>query len=259
MLYNRKFDITATAADGGTIDPEGVTKVPYSKSITYTITPHAGYTIKSVLVDGKDIGAVNTYTFKSVTKKHTIHAIFEAVNPYTDIKANDWFYDDVLFVTVEGLMNGTGNGKFSPATTSDRAMLLTVLWRLEGSPVVNGSAAFTDVADGQWYSDAIAWASANGIVNGYGNGKFGPNDPLTREQIMAILNRYAAYKNWTDGIALPMLPQYTCSDWAESNVIWAEISGLLTNLGVNISDMTAEASRAELAAYLHRFMINIVP
>lgn len=257
LLYSKKYDITATATGGGEIDPAGVTKVQYSKSITYTITPDAGYAIKSVLVDGKDVGAVNTYTFKNVTKKHTIHAIFEAVNPYTDVKANDWFYEDVLFVTAKSLMNGTGNGKFSPEITTDRAMLVTVLWRLEGSPVVDSSVDFTDVVDGQWYSEAIDWASANGIVNGYGNGKFGPTDQITREQIMAILNRYAAYKNWTDGIALPMLPQYNCSIWAENNVIWADMSGLLDNLGVDVYDMTAKASRAELAAYLSRFMKNI--
>ena len=83
---------------------------------------------------------------------------------------------------------------------------------------------------------------------------FGPIDQITREQIMAILNRYAAYKNWTDGIALPMIPQYNCSIWAENNVIWADMNGL----GVDITDMTAKASRAELAAYLARFMQNIV-
>ena len=157
-----------------------------------------------------------------------------------------------------GLMNGTGNGKFSPEITTDRAMLVTVLWRLEGCPVVDSPVAFDDVADGLWYSDAIDWASANGIVNGYGDGKFGPTDQITREQIMAILNRYAAYKNWTDGTALPMIPQYNCSIWAENNVIWADMNGLLNGLGVDITDMTAKASRAELAAYLARFMQNIV-
>ena len=258
MLYSQKFDITATASEGGEITPEGVTTVQYSKNITYIITPDVGYAIKSVIVDGKDVGAVSEYTFKKVTKKHTIHAVFEQVNPYTDVKADDWFYDDVLYVTAMGLMEGTGNGKFSPEITTDRAMLVTVLWRLEGCPVVDSSVDFDDVADGLWYSDAIDWASANGIVNGYGDGRFGPADHITREQIMAILNRYAAYKGWTDGTALPMLAQYKYSEWAENNVIWAENNGLLDGLGVDVSDMTAKASRAELAAYLHRFMKNII-
>ena len=257
MLYSQKFDITASADEGGVITPAGVTKVQYSKSITYTITPAAGYAIKSVLVDGKDAGAVSSYTFKNVTKKHTIHAIFEAVNPYTDVKADDWFYEDVLYVTASGLMEGTGDKKFSPAITTDRAMLVTVLWRLEGSPVVKSDVKFNDVKDGQWYTNAINWASANDIVNGYGDGRFGPTDQITREQIAAILNRYAAFKDWTDGTVLPMLAQYKYSEWAENNVIWAENNGLLKNLGVDVSDMTAKASRAELAVYLARFMKNI--
>ena len=234
-----------------------MTKVQYSKNMTYAITPDAGYAIKAVFVDGKDVGAVSAYTFKNVTKKHTIHALFEQINPYTDVKAGDWFYDDVLYVTAMGLMEGTGNGKFSPEITTDRAMLVTVLWRLEGCPVVDSPVDFFDVADGLWYSAAIDWASAYGIVNGYGDGRFGPTDQITREQIAAILNRYAAYKGWTDSTALPMLAQYKCSDWAESNVIWAENNGLLDGLGVDVSDMTAKASRAELAAYLHKFMMNI--
>ena len=183
----------------------------------------------------------------------TVTATFKAVNPYNDVDTDDWFYDDVLYVTLKDLMNGTGDGKFSPEITTDRAMLVTVLWRLEGCPVVDSPVAFDDVADGLWYSDAIDWASANGIVNGYGDGKFGPTDQITREQIAAILNRYAAYKGWTDGIALPMLAQYKCSEWAENNVIWAENNGLLDGLGVDVSDMTAKASRAELAAYLAKF------
>ena len=124
--------------------------------------------------------------------------------------------------------------------------------------MVDSPVDFFDVADGLWYSDAIDWAAAYGIVNGYGDGRFGPTDQITREQIMAILNRYAAYKGWTDGTALPMLAQYKYSEWAENNVIWAENNGLLDGLGVDVSDMTAKASRAELAAYLHRFMKNII-
>ena len=258
ILNSQKVDITATASAGGKIDPIGVSNAQYSKSVTYTITPDDGYAIKSVLVDGNDVGAVSTYTFKNVTKKHTIHVIFESVNPYTDVKTNDWFYEDVLFVTEAELMEGTGNGKFSPEIITDRAMLVTVLWRMEGSPVVDSTVDFSDVQDGLWYSDAINWASANGIVNGYGDGKFGPTDEITREQIAAILNRYATYKKLTDGTTLPMIAQYKYNEWAENNVSWAENNGLLEGLGVDLSDMTAKASRAELAAYLTRFMKNIV-
>lgn len=181
----------------------------------------------------------------------------EPVLPFTDVKKSDWFYNDVAFAYANGLMNGTGNNKFSPAVTTDRAMIVTVLWRMEGSPVVDSTVKFIDVETGAWYAAAIDWASANGIVNGYGDGKFGPTAQITREQIMAILNRYAVYKGWAEDIAVSMVAQYTCSIWAENNVNWADLSGLLADLGVDVTDMTAMASRAELAAYLSRFMENI--
>ena len=155
-------------------------------------------------------------------------------------------------------MKGTGSGKFSPEITADRAMLVTVLWRLEGCPIVDSPVDFFDVANGMWYSDAIHWASANGIVKGYGDGTFGPTDMITREQVMTILNRYADYKGWTNKTLLPMLSRYQYSVWAENHVIWGENFGLLDGLGVDLSDMTAKASRAELAAYLSRFMRNII-
>lgn len=181
----------------------------------------------------------------------------EPVLPFTDVKKSDWFYNDVAFAYANGLMNGTGNNKFSPAVTTDRAMIVTVLWRMEGSPVVDSAVKFIDVETGAWYAAAIDWASANGIVNGYGDGKFGPTAQITREQIMAILNRYAVYKGWAEDTAVSMVAQYTCSIWAENNVNWADLSGLLADLGVDVTDMTAMASRAELAAYLSRFMENI--
>ncbi len=258
MLHNHKFTITVSSTEGGSITASGSNTVKYSKDITYSITPALGYEIKAVLVDGKDVGAVSEYTFKDVTKNHSIHAVFEAVDPYTDVRENDWFYEDVLYVSDLGLMMGTGDNKFSPDITTDRAMLVTILWRLEGSPVVDSSVEFTDVADGKWYSEAIDWASANGIVNGYGNGEFGPTDQITREQIAAILYRYAEYKKWTNDVSLQILAQYSYSKWAEKNVIWAESEGLFDDIGVDVSTLTEKASRAELAAYLHRFCKNIV-
>ena len=253
MLHNKKYDIKASAGVGGTITPDGVSKVKFQRSITYTITPDAGYAIKAVIVDGKDVGAVSEYTFKSVRGNHTIKVEFEAKSPYTDVSVNDWFYEDVLFVTDEGLMNGTGSGKFSPAVTTDRAMIVTVLWRLEGSPIVETDMSFDDVAEGQWYTDAIKWAAANAIVNGYGNGKFGPEKDITREQVMAILNRYADYKGYADAEATTA-EGYNVSEWAIGNVAWANANGLTKDLGVNITDMTAKADRAEIAAYLARFV-----
>ena len=177
--------------------------------------------------------------------------------PFTDIEG-EWYEEDVKYVYDLGLMNGVNDGtKFAPEMTTTRAMIVTILWRMEDSPATTGALEFPDVADGMWYTAAIDWASANGIVNGYGDGNFGPEDEVTREQIMAILNRYAQYKGWTEDTAVSMVAQYTCSIWAENNVNWADMSGLLADLGVDVTDMTAKASRAELAAYLSRFMQNI--
>jgi len=257
MLHNKKYDIKASAGVGGTITPDGVSKVKFQRSITYTITPDAGYVIKAVIVDGENIGAVSEYSFKSVRGNHTIKVEFEAKSPYTDVNVNDWFYEEVLYVTEKDLMNGTGNGMFSPAVTTDRAMIVTVLWRLEGSPEIDGEIQFTDVEDGQWYADAIKWAAANAIVNGYGNDKFGPEKDITREQVMAILNRYADYKAYKDADAASATG-YTYSEWAEENVAWAIANGLTDGLGVNVKDMTVKADRAEIAAYLARFVKTFI-
>lgn len=178
--------------------------------------------------------------------------------PFNDIADSDWYFEDVRYAYENGLMIGTSDSEFTPEQLVNRAMLVTILWRLEGSPTVDAVSDFTDVPDGEWYSDAVKWAAANGLVNGYGDGKFGPLDDLTREQIMAILNRYADYKGLTDGITVPMLPAYTYSTWAENNVIWADMCGMLANIGKDVTDMTAAADRAEMAAYLRRFCENIV-
>ncbi len=264
MVHNQKFEIEADA-DGGEISPAGVSKVKFGTSITYTITPDEGYEIETVFVDGKDIGAVSEYTFKRVTKDHTIYAVCSEIEEepviadsiYADVSADDWFYDAVAFVTEEGLMNGTGDKLFSPDNATTRAMIVTILWRLEGEPEAAPS-AFTDVADDMWYTAAIDWAAENGIVNGYEDGTFGPARNITREQVMAIFHRYAAYKGIADDLAVSMLPQYDCSVWAENDVNWADMNGLLDNIGVDIFDMTAEASRAEIAAYLADFCVNVI-
>jgi len=267
MLHNQIFEIEADASEGGTITPDGIAKVHFARDAKYIITPDEGYEIEAVYVDGVDVGAADTYTFKRVTKDHSIYAVFAEVEEdieapaieeslYDDVDADDWFYDDVVYVTENGLMNGTGDDIFSPEVNTTRAMIVTILWRLEGEADAE-SAGFTDVADDMWYTEAIDWAAANGIVNGFGDGTFGPEKAITREQVMAILHRYAAYKGWDDGMAVSMIAQYDCSVWAENDVNWADMNGILADLGVDVYDMTAEADRAEIAAYFTRFCLNV--
>lgn len=256
MLYNQQFDVSASATEGGTITPAGISKVKYDKNITYTITPDEGYAISDVLVNGESVGAVSEYTIKRIKKDQTIHAIFVKTaweNPYTDVSSEAWYYKAVEFVSENGLMIGTGDNKFSPSAIVNRAMLVTVLWRLEGSPVVDSPVDFYDVPADEWYTAAVNWAAANGIINGYGDGIFGAMNDLTHEQIMAILNRYAVYKNWSENVSGNADDSYTNSEWAENNVLWADLHGMFDGIGSDISDLTEGADRAELAAYLRRF------
>ena len=176
-------------------------------------------------------------------------------NPFKDVAETDWFYEDVEFVNETGLMIGTNTAgtKFSPEDTLTRAMIVTILWRLESEPVVNYLMQFNDVPAEEWYTEAVRWAAAEGIVNGYGDDTFGPMNAVTREQAMAILHRYAAYKGLESGMIFPMIPQYDYSLWAENDILWADMIGLTSGIGKDIFDMTASADRAEIAAYLRRF------
>ncbi len=180
----------------------------------------------------------------------------EASPLYDDVTAADWFADAVDYVTANGLMNGMDNDSFGPAGTVSRAMLLTVLHRLEGAPAPNGSISFTDVADGTWYTQAIHWAAETGILTGYGNGQAGTNDPVTREQIAVFLHRYALHKQnrvqgnytlngYTDGTA--------ASDWAAEALGWAVGMGLITGRTTDTISPTGTATRAELATILMRY------
>ena len=172
---------------------------------------------------------------------------------FTDLDRTAWYHDDIHYCIENGLMNGTGTHTFAPDSTLTRAMIVTVLWRLEDEPVVNYLMQFNDVAADEWYTEAVRWAAAEGIVNGYGNDTFGPVNAVTREQVMAILHRYAVYKGLDSGIAFPMIPQYDYSLWAENDIIWADMVGLTSGINKDIFDMTASADRAEIAAYLHRY------
>ena len=259
MLYSREYDITATAGVGGSISDAGVTKVKYSRSHTYTITPEAGYEIESVLVNGKDVGPVSSYTFDRVNKEQTISVTFKKlawVNPFTDVSKADWFYSDVKYVAEKGIMNGVENGRFDPAAEADRAMLVTTLWRMEGSPIVNYLMQFEDVPGEQWYTEAVRWSAAMQIVEGY-DGHFCPEDSITREEIVTILCRFAQH-NGVDKAPTAAEITHDCSDWAQEYILWAQANGILDGIGTDISDMTATASRAEIAAFLSRFMKNVM-
>lgn len=182
--------------------------------------------------------------------------------PFIDVDENDWFYDAVAYAYENSLMAGTSGTTFSPDLTTTRAMIVTILYRLEDTPIVSGGSDFTDVEIGQWYSDAIAWAAANNIVGGYGNGLFGPDDPITREQLAAILYRYAQYKSY-DTTASDDLSRYTdlgqLSEWAQEAVAWANSEGIISGTSAVTLAPKDSATRAQAAAMMMRFCENITP
>jgi|GEM_PF-1975830 len=178
-------------------------------------------------------------------------------NPFSDVKDTDWFYDAVKFVSSQGLMNGTGADKFAPTANLTRAMLVTILYRAEGEPTVSGNGGFTDVPSGQWYTDAIAWAATNGIVNGVGDEKFDPNGNITREQLATILHRYTSLKggNVTTTTDLASYTDATeISTWATEAMKWANASGLITGRSATTLAPKGTATRAEVATILMRYI-----
>ena len=177
--------------------------------------------------------------------------------PFADVSGSDWFYNDVRYVYEKGIMDGTGADRFSPNAPLTRAMIVTILYRMAGSPSVSGSSDFTDVAAGKWFAKAVAWAAANGIVNGYGSGLFGPNDPVTREQLAAILYRYAVYGGMTAVTLEENLGSFAdtaqLSAYAIQAMNWAVGQGLINGSGSNLVPK-AQATRAQVAAIIHRYL-----
>ncbi len=209
-------------------------------------------------------GLTNKVSGVYLTKDMTVYALWRVdenpgtgANPFTDVFEKDWFYGDVMFVYENGLMLGTSKTLFSPHGTATRGMMATILWRMEGSPAPKGKNSFTDVVAGKWYADAITWAAENGIFAGYGKDKFGPDDPITREQLAAIFYRYAGYKGY-DLTVKGNLDKFKdadkVTDYAKMAMQWAVGSGLVKGKSGNLLDPQGTATRAEIAAMLHRFI-----
>jgi len=210
---------------------------------------------KCVRNDGSLFAEVDTTHLSTFLVTHT-----KSTN-FTDVKSGVWFYDAVKYAVQKELFNGTSATTFAPNDNMTRAMLVTALYRLEGKPAVTGANSFTDVQSGQWYTDAVTWASANKIVSGYGGGLFGTNDNITREQMTAILYRYAQYKSY--GVTKTAdLRDYTDASnigaWATDAMKWANAAGLITGTTATKLSPTGNATRAQAATILMRFSENTV-
>ena len=239
--------------------------------VTITVSPDDGYVLDQLTVTNTAGEVVplsqkgeNQYTFTMPSGKVSVAATFVQASdvtglPFIDVKESDWFYEAVQFAFESGMMNGTGGSSFQPNAMLIRSMIATILWRLEGSPDGN-PVRFTDVSDGQWYTEGVNWAAANDLVNGYGNSTFGPKDDITREQMAAILYRYAQFKGYdctVQGDLSRFADGGQTSDWARDAVVWAVDKGLLTGKGGGLLDPKGTATRVEVATILMRFVENI--
>lgn len=265
------YKVTTSAVNNG-----GVNASPSSAekgaTITLTLSPDKGYKLDKLTVtdgSGKTVSTVKksdtvyTFTMPASAVKVGVSYVKATETPsetkFNDVSANDWFASAVDYVTGKGMMNGTADNTFSPKANTTRGMVVTVLYRLENQPSTS-AASFTDVASGAYYANAVAWANANGIVSGYGSGKFGPNDKVTREQLAAILYRYAQYKKY-DVSGANSLDGYTdvqsVSSYAVPALQWANAAGVVTGKSGSKLDPKGNATRAEVAAMLMRFCENV--
>ena len=265
------WSIQVDRPTGGTLTASR-SQAASGRTITLTAVPDEGYVLQEVTAvtsAGKSLSLTRqkdgTYAFSMPAAKVTVSAAFvpetaeetpEAPLPFVDVASDAWYAQAAAYVYRQGLMSGTAQDRFSPDLTTNRAMLVTILYRLAGSPAVDGGSAFTDVSGGDWFASGVAWASANGIVTGYGDGRFGPNDPITREQMAAILYRYAGFAGQsTTGQA--DLSGYTdagrVSPYAAEPMGWAVDRGLITGVSAGTLAPGGSATRAQVATILMRF------
>ncbi len=248
-----------TVGKHGTVEPK-LTFQHIGKSVTFTFKPDTGYKVKDVKVNGKSVGAVKTYTIDKLTVSTRIEVEFtNGKLPFTDVRESDWFYEDVAFAYENGLFAGTSDTTFSPNASMTRAMLVTVLYRLEGEPSVRGRSGFSDVTFNSYYEDAVTWAADNGIVNGTSTTTFSPNANVTREQMAAILYRYAQHKKYNTAASSGLngfTDHASVSGYAAASLEWA-VAEKLVNGSAGKLMPTGNATRAQVAAILHRFVENV--
>lgn len=239
------------------------------ESVTITAIPDEGYELDTLTVTdskGKEIELThkggNEYTFKMPAGRVEIEVSFREIAvelPFTDVPEGVWYEDAAAYVYEHGLMAGTSATTFAPDATTSRSMIATILWRMAGSPVVNYAMDYTDVAQGQWYSEAIRWAASEGIVSGYGNGLFGTNDPITREQFAVMLYRYAQEQGYDVSIGentniLSYTDVADLSEYAISAMQWAVGAGIINGTGDGSTlSPQGQATRAQAAVMLMRF------
>ena len=255
--------------EGGTV----TAKKSYAEegeTFRFTVTPDEGWELDTLSVTdnrGTELDVKyegdSVYSFKMPARRVEIQVSFREIPPeslpFTDIADNAWYADAVRYVYKHGLMAGTSATTFAPDVTTSRAMIATILWRMAGSPVVNYAMNYTDVAQDQWYSEAIRWATSEGVVTGYGNGLFGTNDPITREQLATMLWRYAQSEGYDVSVGESTnILSYTdvadLADYAIAAMQWAVGAGIINGTGDGSTlSPQGQATRAQAAVMLMRF------
>ena len=243
--------------------------------MTLTLIPDEGYEAAGVTVTdakGNQVPVTKnpdgTYSFTMPASAVTVTPVFEEISApdspggdvsdrFTDVSRTAWYHDAVQWAVDQGLMNGVSDTLFAPNGTATRAMVVTMLWRLAGEPVVDYLMPYADVSQDAWYAEAIRWAASAGAVNGVSETAFSPNAPVTREQLAAILYRYAQARgqgftgSWMFLLDYPDADQV--SDWADEAMHWMVMHGVITGMGDGTLAPKAEATRAQIAAMFMRF------
>ena len=251
--------------EGGTVTAD-LAAARQGTEVTLTVTPDEGFALASLAVTdffGNQVdvsrNSDGTYSFVMPASQVTVSAAFAPAQlPFTDVTEANWYYDEVYYVWANGLMQGTSAATFGPNVDTTRAMVVTILWRLEGEPASGYDMDYSDVAGGAWYAGAVRWATEHGIVNG-SEGQFYPGGIVTREQLAAMLYRYAQYKGYdltAGGDLSGFADAGAVSGWAETSLAWAVGQGLIQG-SANQIDPTGSAIRAQLAAILMRFCENL--
>ena len=264
---NPNYRITVEATQGGTVTADP-TAAKAGATVTLTPVPDRGYQVGSVAVTDRFGDAVavteqagGTYTFTMPNGQVTVTVTFaETPLPFTDVMEGDWFYDAVVYAYETGLMDGVEDNLFAPNSQTTRAQLVTILYRLAGEPEPGGDSGFSDVAAGIWYTDAVAWAAQNGIVNGVSDTEFAPGDDITREQLAAILYRYAAYQGYDVSQRADLSgfgDAESISGYAQEALSWAHAQGLVLGFEDGSLRPQGTASRAQIAAVLMRFLAAV--
>ena len=260
MCIRDRYKISVSETENGTVKLSQ-SSVYSGNSLTITAIPDEGYVVSDMLINGKSVGRKMIYTINSVKENIEVKVIFEKKTelPFTDVIESDWYFENVKYAYENGLLNGISETEFGPQIEMTRAMLVTVLYRAEGEPAVNKSVPFADVDTSAYYANAVLWAQQNGIVNGVTETEFAPDENITREQIATIIYRYAKVNGYDVSVGentniLSYTDAESVSEYAIASVQYAVGAGLMKGKSNTTLNPKDNATRAEVAAILQRFL-----